>query len=453
MAHWRTLASLVVALTVTGAGQAQTYSLSEASLVDSYHQIQLSMTLTGTLKLFQDGREILLKESATATHDFVERVLEAGPDNIACKSARVYKNAKVSIVVDAEKLNRTLRSERTFLLAQRERGHDGVLTYCPKGTLTREELDVADHFDTLAVTGLLPVKGVTVGESWKLSNSTAEALCHLQGLSDHSLTAKLERLQADVATISVNGTASGIDLGASVNSTITATCLFDTKKRSLGSLEWTQKDERGPGPVSPASALEMTVKLTRTPIDPVNELSDVLLVPVRDVEPERSWTDVLFKDAKGRFEMTHTRDWLLVGCTPEHVVLRLMDRGEFVAQVSIAPWRKAEPTKHPTPDEVKSIVANSPGWAQDTLIKAEEVTLPSGQWAYLVAGEGDLDGVRAVQYVYFLAGPDGDQAILTFTMTPAQTQKLGSRDLEFVQGFLLPGVNREGPRISGENDK
>ena len=118
-----------------------------------------------------------------------------------------------------------------------------------------------------------------------------------------------------------------------------------------------------------------------------------------------------------------------------------------MAQVSIAPWKKAEPGKHLSPEDVKSIVANSPGWAQENLIKAEEIKLPSGQWAYLVAGEGDLDGVRAVQYFYLVAGLGGDQAVLTFTMTPGQTQKLGSRDLEFVHGFQLPGARREGTQL------
>jgi len=440
MAHWRTLTSLVVAVILASAAQAQTYSLREAPLVDSYHHVQLSMALTGTLKLQQEGRELFLKESATATHDFVERVLEGGAESTAGKAARVYKDAKVSIVVDADKQERTLRPERTFLMTQREPGSNGALTYCPKGPLTREELDVTDHFDTLAATGLLPAQEVAVGETWKLGNVSAQALCHLQGLSEHTLMAKLERVQNEVATFTVNGTATGIDLGAAVTATIKATCLFDTKKRCLVAVEWIQKDERGSGPVSPASALEMTIKLARTPIDPVNELSDVLLVPVRDIEPARDLTDLFFKDAKDRFELVHTRDWQLVGRSEEHVVLRLMDRGEFVAQASIAPWKKAEPGKHLSPEEVKSVVANSPGWAQDTLIKAEEVKLPSGQWAYLVAGEGDLDGVRAVQYFYLVAGPGGDQAILTFTMTPAQTQKLGSRDLEFVHGFMLPGT-------------
>jgi hypothetical protein len=60
--------------------------------------------------------------------------------------------------------------------------------------------------------------------------------------------------------------------------------------------------------------------------------------------------------------------------------------------------------------------------------------------------------VRAVQYVYLVAGPGGDQAVLTFTMTPAQTRKLGSRDLEFVRGLLLPGAPREGAEIKGGTD-
>jgi hypothetical protein len=452
MARWQIVASLVVALSVSGSARAQTFQLSEASSVDSYHHIQLSMSLAGTLKLQQEDKEIALKETATATHDFVERELETGAENTVAKSARVYKEAKVTITVNADKIERRLRPDFSFLMAQRERGRESVLMWSPKGMLTREELDVADHFDTLAITGLLPAKEVAVGETWMVGNLTAQALCHLQGLSEQKLAAKLERLDGGVAVFSVSGTASGIDLGATVNATVQATCRFDTKQRCLVGVEWTQKDERGSGPVSPASSLEITVKLKRTPIDAVNELSDVILVPVRDVQPARESTDLFFKDSKGRFELVHSREWHLVGRSEEHVVFRLMDRGEFVAQVSIAPWKKAEPGKHLSSEEVKSIVANSPGWAQENLIKAEEIKLPSGQWAYLVAGEGDLDGVRAVQYFYLVAGPGGDQAVLTFTMTPGQTQKLGSRDLEFVHGFLLPGASREGAQINRGSD-
>jgi hypothetical protein len=435
MARWRSLASLVVLLILSAAGQAQTCNLSEAPLVDSHHRIQLSLALTGTLKLQQDGKEISLKESATAMHAYWERLLEAGPDGAAGKSARFYQEANVAIAFEKDKVECTLRPDRAFLIAQR--GRDGVSLFSARGPLTREELDVTDHFDTLHVAGLLPGKEVAVGDTWKIANSIVQALCHLQGLSEHTLTGKLEQVKDDVATFSVTGDAAGIDQGAAVKATVKATCKFDVKERRLTAVEWTQKDERGPGPVSPAASLELTIKLTRTPVEPVNELSDVALVPVPAGPPPREMTDLILKDARDRFELRHAREWQLVARTDDHTVLRLMDRGEFVAQVAIAPWKKAAPGKHLSPDDIKTIVANSPGWEQDKLLKAEEVALPDGPWCYLVAGEGDLDGLRAVQYFYVLAAASGEQAILTFSMTPAQTQKLGSRDLELVRGFAL----------------
>jgi hypothetical protein len=372
----------------------------------------------------------------------VERILEAGPEGTASKSARLYKEAKVTISVDENKLDRVLRPERKFMGAQRTR--DGVLTFSREGPLTREEADVTDHFDTLAITGLLPAKEVAVGDSWKIGNGAAQALCHLQGLGEQTLSCKLEAVKDDIATFSIAGTASGIDLGASVKTTIAGAGRFNLKQHRLVAVDWKQSDERGQGPVSPASTAEVVVKVVRDPIEPVNELSDIAVVPL---EARQELTDLEIQDAKTPFELRYSREWYLVGRTDAHTVFRLLDRGELVAQLTVAPWQKAAPGKHLSPDEVKSIVANSPGWGQDTLIKAEEVKLPTGQWAYLVAGEGDLGNARAVQYFYLVAGPEGDQAMLTFTMTPAQSQKLGSRDLEVVRGFLLPGAKREESQV------
>ncbi len=278
MALCRILVSLVIALTVSGAAQSQTLSLSEGPLVGSYHDVKLSLSLSGSLKLRQDGKEIVFKESATATHDYAERLLEAGPEGTAVKSAHYYKTARVSLVVDANKMENTLDPAHHFLVAQR--GRDGVQVYCPQGAMTREELDVADHFDTLAVSGVLPSKDVSVGESWKLGNGAVQALCHLQALSENTVAAKLDQVRDGIAVFTVTGTATGIDLGATVSSTVKATCRFDTGKKRLIAVDWNQKDEREAGPVSPASSLELAVKLSRTPIDPVNELSDAALVPV-----------------------------------------------------------------------------------------------------------------------------------------------------------------------------
>jgi hypothetical protein len=439
MARWRTLISLVGFLTLAASARAQTQSLNELPLPGSHFRIQLTMSLNGELKVQQDNKLVGLKTSASATHDYLERILEAGPDGTAGKAARVYKEARAVITVEKEKLTRSLRPERAFLVAQH--GRDQVLAYCPRGPWTREELDLTDHFDTLAVTGLLPGKDVAPGDAWKVNNTTAQALCHLRGLAEHTLAGKLEKVQDGIAVFSIAGSASGIDQGASVKVTVNALCQFDLKQRRLIAVDWKQSDEREQGPVSPASSMTVVTELRRSPIEPPNELSDIALLtwPVKEGPPPREMTDLVCKDPKARYELQHARDWQLVGRTDEHLVLRLMDRGEFVAQVSISPWKKAAPGKHLPEAEFQTLVATSPGWNQDKLLKQpEEVPLHNAQWAYLVAAEGDLDGVRAVQYFYLMAGPAGDQVVLTFTMTSAQAQKLGSRDLELVRGLALP---------------
>jgi hypothetical protein len=442
MARWQNLVSLVGLITLTGVAQGQTYSLAEPAQPGTFYRIQLSMALTGQMKVFVDNQEKSLKETATASHEYIERIFEASQDGTAAKSARVYKEAKVAITVDGRQNDRGLRANRKFVAAQRLA--EGVLVWSPEGPLTREEADVTDHFDASSITGLLPATNVAVADSWKVSNATAQALCHLQALSEQSLTCKLEQVKDDVAIINISGSASGIDLGASVKTTVAGSAHFDLKEHRLVALDWRQSDERGQGPVSPAAEVEVAVKVTRAVIEPVNELSEIAVVPL---QTRQALTDLETNDSKDRFALQYARDWYLVGRTDEHLVFRLMDHGEYVAQLTIAPWQKAAAGNHLSPDEVKSIVANSPGWGQDTLLKAEEIKLTTGQWAYLVAGEGDLGNDRAVQYFYFIAGPHGDQAMLTFTMTPGQTQKLGSRDLEVVRGFLLPGARREQDQI------
>jgi hypothetical protein len=49
-----------------------------------------------------------------------------------------------------------------------------------------------------------------------------------------------------------------------------------------------------------------------------------------------------------------------------------------------------------------------------------------------------MDGVPALQNYFVVAGPNGDQAIVLFTMNPKQADKLGSRDLSLVGAIEFP---------------
>jgi hypothetical protein len=440
MAARRILVIIIVALAAGREGWAQTYPLSETSHAGDCFRIHLDMNLTGDMRVNKEGKSVSLKLEATATHDFAERILNVTSDGLPEKVAQVYENAKAVINVGKEPSERLLRKERRLFVAQRT--GDRLVVYSPAGTLTREELELtSEHFDTLALPGLLPGRAVSVGETWKVPNAITQALCSFEGLTEQSLVCKLEEVKDQVARVSVTGSATGIDLGALAKLNIEAVYQYDLNSKRLTLLEWKQKEERDQGPASPATAVQTTVALTRNAVDPSAVLSDVALVSVPEgSEPPLHLTQLEYHDAKGRFDMLYSREWQTVSQGDEHVVMRLLDRGDFVAQVTLTPWTKTEKGKHLTPEEFRQAMAETPGWEPEDELQAGQVPAEGGRWVYRISALGDLDGTKVMQNFYLVAGPDGQQVVLAFTMAPKQADRLGSRDLSMAVNIDFPGA-------------
>jgi hypothetical protein len=437
MNAWRLVGTAATLFLAASVGRAQSYSLAETAKAGDCFRVQLEMNLTGEMRIQRDGKVVSMPEEATATHEFAERVLQVGKDGAVEKSARIYEMAKAVITVNKERSERLLRADRKLLVVQRVK--DQSLVYCPAAALSRPELDLTGgHFDTLAATGLLPEKAVAVGDTWKVPSAVAQAVCGFEGLTDHALIGKLIEVKDDVATFAVTGTANGIDVGAQVKLTIDASATFDLKAKRLVAMEWKQKDEREAGPVSPATKLETKTVLRRKVIEQPESLSDVALVSVPGEEKvPAAMLQLEVVDAKNRFTLFHGREWNLVSQTEDHTVLRLMDRGDFVAQVTVSSWKAAPAGKHLAIDDFKAAMNAMPGWELDKELQDGEVPM-EGKWAYRYSALGQLDGVEVLQNFYLVAAPGGEQAVLVFTLAPKQADKLGARDLSLVAGLELP---------------
>jgi len=436
MTSWRNLAGVLAILTFVGSVRAQSYALAEKPLAGSCFHVELAMSLNGELKMQQDGKALTLKQTVTARHDYMERIVEAGTV-LADKSARIYQAAVADITTDNEKSSRVFRDERRFIVAQRVK--DRTMAYCPFGTLTRPEVELTEHFATLALPGLLPGREVKVGETWKVANAAAQTLLNLDGLIGQDLTCKLEKVVKSVAHVSVAGAAAGIDVGATVKMKIAGTYQFDLEARRITAVEWKLSDQREPGPISPGFHADVVTRVKRTPVETVQELNDYALVKIPSgKEPPEKLTRLNYGDPQGRYELIHGRDWHLVGRSNQQLVMRLLDRGDFVAQLTVTPYRKTTPGKHMSEAEFKDAVSQAPGWESENVEKGSVVTSPAGYWIYRIGASGTLNGVKAVQYFYLVAGPQGDQVVLTFTMAPAQAQNLNTRDLELVRSLTFP---------------
>jgi hypothetical protein len=443
MSGWRTLATLGIALAAVQNGWAQPYALSEKSQAGDCFRIQLEMKLSGTIQVIRDGKEVSLQLEAAASHEFPERVLNVGPDGLPDKSARVYEKAKALISVDKDRSERVLRPERRLFVAQRHK--DQFLAYSLGGPLTREELELTnEHFDTLALSGLLPGQPVAVGDTWKVANPVVQALCGFEGLTEQDLVCKLEEIKNQSARVSVTGSAAGIDLGALVKLGIQASYSYDLDSKHLTRLEWKQKDERKPGPASPATSVQTTVTLSRSAIEQPASLTDIALVSVPEgFEPPLPLTQLELRDAKDRFEMGYGREWQTVSQTNEHLVLRLIERGDFVAQATVTPWTKAEKGKHLSPEEFQQAMEDTPGWDPEQELQSGEVPADGGKWIYRISALGQLDGMKVMQNFYLVAGPGGEQVVLAFTLAPKQAERLGTRDISMAANLDLPSSRKE----------
>jgi hypothetical protein len=435
MTYRRLLTSFAVVLTAVSVVRAQNVDLTEAPLANRCFRIELTLALKGKITVQQQGETVSFPQEAEARHVYVERVLQAS-GGVADKTVRNYETAEATIVFNKQPASkRMLRPARSFMVAHRDK--DQMLVWSPKGGLFREEKELTEHFDSLCVSGLVPGKTVAVGDSWKLSTPVAMALCDLEGLTEHDLTCKLDELKGELASVCVNGTASGIAQGAQVKLLVDARCQFDTREKRVVAVDWKQSDQRQQGPVSPAMSADVVIQFKRTPIAEPAELGDVALVQV-PAEPSSELLNLHYSDPRGRYEFQHGRDWHVVspGNNPQ-LVLRLMDRGDFIAQATITSWKKADPKATMSLEQFCDAMKTTPGWKEEELVEKTELKEPRGHAVYRLTASGTLDDVKAVQSFYLVVSPEGEQMIVSFSVVPGQVQKLGVRDLELVRGVTF----------------
>ena len=441
----RYLASLAAVLAITGSSLAQSVDLSEGPLVDNFFRIDMVMKLTGQTKVQQEGKFVEQPVVADAQHEFLEKILQAN-DGIVDKTVRTYKRAQANLKFGSALSSRTFRPERTLLVSQRVHGQN--VTYCPSGSLTREELELTEHFSTQAVTGLLPGKTVKVGESWTVSKAAAQTLCALEGLVTHDLTCKLEESKGGVATVRVKGAVNGIDLGVDVKIVVEANYQFDIANKRLTNLHWKQHDVRDQGPASPALTAEAEITLRRSVIPQPAEFGPVLLGGLLSPgkEPPQEMTLISYTDPFRRYSIQYARDWIMTAQSREHAVWRLMNRGDLVAQVTVTPWTKRDAGKMMSFDDFAYAIDQTAAWQEERVEERNDKLRIEGNRAYRYAAAGKLDGIDVMQYFYLLASPQGDHLFVTFTLSPNQVKVLNFRNESFVRAITFPTIDSDNPQ-------
>lgn len=430
------IAACAAALPVQAADR---YLLAEDSASSTTWNVELRVAGDGTLE-FQPAvgtaKPVTHAIRLDASFDFQERRLSpAGRDEAAWRAFRVYDAARSSVRVGERTTLPELRPERRRLVVRADRA--GLLPYSPDGPLTSQEVELLPSLgDPLLLAALLPSREVVIGETWNPEPWVCPAIAGTEVSFNSSVTCRLERVEAGIATISLEGTVSGAAKGATSETTLSGTLQFDLERKAVVAAKITQAEKRSVGPVAPGMTLNLTAELQKSPSKssiPADLVASIPLEP--NVESLRIEHPLLF-GAK----LVCDRDWTAFQSSSRLLVLRLLDHGGIVAQCNVAPGPKVAAGERTPERQFQEDVVKALGDKLSKIVSAEEVLGPSQKRIYRVTAVGTSEGTEMVWRYYLVSAPDGSQAAFAFTAEASQLARLADRDLALVNSleFLAP---------------
>lgn len=352
------------------------------------------------------------------------------------RSVRYYRTARADIEVDRQKSTPSLRPQMQLVVAQGQ--VQGPLFFSPGGPLTRDELDLLQlPGDSLLVPALLPTGPIAIGGTWTPPIEATQALMGLDAVGESDLTCTLADVNDGIATVDLSGSVSGGADGADTKLTLEGHLLFHLDGGYMTHLELVQREKRSIGHVSPGLDVEARVTVTQQPSETPRELSDDVLSAI-PLEPNPAVVQLAFESSDGKLRFYYDRGWHVFYGDSRVTVLRLLDRGELIAQCNVSRMPAMAPGKHADPARFQQDVQKALKEQFQRFVQAGEVPVDDGRWVYRLSAVGAA-GELPVQWIYYIvAGPSGEQAVFVYTMEAKLADRFGSRDLAMIGTVEFP---------------
>jgi len=427
---------ILSALRVTLADETR-YTLLDKTKVGAVLEVSADLQVTGNVQVKAGGNKaVALPLSVKGTFRYSEKRLADASKVEQLRSIRYYRSAEAQIDVDKQKSTPKLRQQTRLMVAHGQ--PTGPMFFSPGGPLTREELDLLKlPGDSLLVPLLLPSGPVEIGAAWNPPGETTQALVGLDVVGLNEVTCTLAEVKEAVAKVELSGKMTGGVDGAETEITLDGYFLFDLDLGYIKQLEFVQKEKRSVGHVAPGLDVEARVVLSQNPAQDPRELSDDVLSAI-PLEPNPAVIQLAFESPDGKLRFYYDRQWHVFFSSQRATVLRLIVRGEMVAQCNVSRMPAVRPGHHADPRRFGEDVIKALGNQFQRLVQAGEVPVKDGRWIYRLSAVGAA-GKLPVQWIYYLvAGADGDQAVFVYTMEAKRADQFGARDLAMVGTVEFP---------------
>jgi hypothetical protein len=402
--------------------------------------VTAQLEVGGHLKVANDSKSEQKPEtlpmSVVGQFAYDEQRVDDGADADRRMSVRLYDQTPAVIKVGAQVTKPQLREDRKLIAAVATK--TGAYLCAPAGPLSREELELIDlPANSLLLDELLPEGEVEAGRRWKPTDDTLAQLLNLDAVGHTEVECVLVAANDGVGEVTIEGTLGGAVDGVATEIELKGKLLVDLARTAPKSLLLAIKEQRGISHVSPGLDVVAKIKLTLTPAQESKLItSDVLKdakLPQTDEAPALEYVS----ESKG-YRFLYDRRWHITREEPDLLIMRLIERGDLLAQVNVMPSTKAlEPLElQEYQDSVETILGKMFGKFERASQRGTESGLRVLQ-TYVLGAAQELP----IEWRYYLVSDkQGHGLSVVFTLEAPLADQFSDQDKPLVDSveFMEP---------------
>jgi hypothetical protein len=394
-------------------------------------RVEARIEVSGELKLLEtigteDGGKSKQKSTAlplnvTAQLRYADRNL-ASDKGVLSRSIRLYDLAQAKMKVGQGEMTTTLAEDRGTIVVQESKAETNL--YSPAGPLQREELELLSiPGDSGLLNLLLSDKKVKAGDTWEPLQDVLTRLLRLEIINQSDVKLTLTRVEKDVAILSIAGKVSGAVDGVTSELELNGKLNFDIAKQTCTWLALNLKEDRAPSSGTPGFKTTSQIRVAIAPSELPAELSDEGLAELKTTPDEA--TRLLQLKAKQSFELVYEPRWRVVSDQADLTVIRLIERGDLVAQGNASRLSPLGEGEQLTLEAFQANLKKSLGTTFGDFVEAGESLSDSGLRVLRVVISATVSEVPIHYVFYHLSDDHQNRLSLAFTMDADNVERFG----------------------------
>lgn len=416
-------------------------TLQSARKPGTIDRVALKLEIGGDMNERVDGNVESTKMSVVCDLGFDEKTLEIpsggkGP----WRSVRHYDAISAVIKLADDGFKPQLRPGRRLMGVEVD---SPTITYfSPHGPLNADELELVTIVgDSLLLDRLLPEKQVAKGDSWKLPDSLLVAMLNLDAASKTNVRSVVTKITETAVNMQMEGNVQGAFGGVSTEIALKAKYRFNRKTKRVDWLGLLVKEQRDIGHVEPGFDVVVRLQLTVTPKADSPDLTDEAIAGLV-LEPTATLRELAYESPQGGYRFMHARNWYIKDAHRDRVTLRMLDRGDLVAQCNVSALPKLPPGKEVPLSEFQSDVQKALDKNFGQFVEARQSANEAGYRIYRVVAQGTASDLPIQWNYYLVADQQGRRVAFAFAVESDLVKRLNKNDEKLVNSlrFLDPKV-------------